>query len=76
VKGDRGCDSYRLDFRIVDYLRRVGVGLKIRVKRPQVAQTTIVYVTDRFELATGKGLEVADEVWPPVTATDYPYING
>ena len=51
---------------------RVDVG----IKRAQMAQSTLIDVTNCLETATGERLEITDEVRAPVTAPDYPNING
>ena len=74
--GDRRCDGDRIHFRIVDQFRGVGVRLDIGIERAQMPQAIFVYVANRFEATTGEGLEIAHQVRTPVTATDYPYVDG
>ena len=54
----------------------IGMGVDVRVKGSQMAQSTFIDVTNRLQSATGKRLEIADEVRAPITAPDYPNING
>ena len=69
-------DGEGMDIRVVEQSSSVGMGIHVGVKRSQVTQSAFVDVTNRLEPATGKGLEIADEVRAPITTPDYPNING
>ena len=74
--GDGRSDGESMDVLVVDQSSSVGVGIHVRVKRSQMAQSALVDVTNRLKPATGKRLEIADEVRAPITTPDYPNING
>jgi len=52
------------------------VRIDVRIQRAQMAQSTLIDVTNCLETATGERLEITDEVRAPVTAPDYRNING
>src|SRR5579863_6982434 len=68
-----GGDDHGVQAGAVERVVEVGFALDFGIEIMQVLQTRLVQVAHQLELAIRQGPEIADEVWPPITAADNSY---
>ena len=71
MKGDWGGDDHSMDGGVVEDAAIIGEGFGEGVEGVKMVKAVLVEVADGFDVAAWERIEIADEVWAPVTATDH-----
>src|SRR5437868_3474250 len=72
---DWGGDDERIEPHAVEQVLEIRYGLNLRIQAPQVLQACLAEVAHRSQSAIGQRPEIADQIGPPIAASNYTYNN-